>query len=98
MQSGRSTANSLYSDHVVNIDDASTLETALQHAELDSVQLLTTSAAAQRDALTTDLLSQVAPQVNSSLVSVVAESADDPLERPRVATIQAGWNAFQHLL
>jgi diguanylate cyclase (GGDEF)-like protein len=98
MQSGRSTADSLYSDHLVNIYDASTLETALQAAELDSVQLLTASVAAERDAITADLLSRVSPEVSSSLMSVASESANDPAEQPRAAAIAARWSAFQHLL
>ncbi|HUC15361.1 MAG TPA: diguanylate cyclase [Acidimicrobiales bacterium] len=98
VQSGRNTANSLYLDHIVNVRNASTLALALQEADLDGLQLLGSSVPARRDRIIADLLSRVSPQLDSSLISVDAESADDPLERPRTAAIDAGWSRFQQLL
>jgi diguanylate cyclase (GGDEF)-like protein len=98
IQSGRDTANSLYSDHLVNVRDASNLAVAMQEADIDALQLLTASDPAVSARLTTDLVSRVLPAVNTTITSVDAESASDPLERPRAAVIDAGWSAFQRLL
>jgi len=98
MRSGKASVDSLYSDHLVNVRDAATLAIALQDANRDSLELLFTRDLSARSRIMTDLVTQVSPQVSSGLVAVGAESAADPLERPRAAAMAAGWARFEQLL
>ena len=95
MQSGRNAVDSLYADHLTTIGDAATLSTALQDADLDSIELLSPISSTTRLQILSNLVTVVLPEVNSSIALVDTESANDPLEQPRTVALEADWSKFQ---
>jgi hypothetical protein len=80
LQSGRDSANSLYTDHLLTLRDASALEIGLESAYTDGLELLATDDPTTGRGINADLFSSVAPEVDADIVSVGAESADDRAE------------------
>jgi diguanylate cyclase (GGDEF)-like protein len=98
MQGERNTIDDLYAEHLTTVSDAASLTTALQDADLDSIELLRATSPSGRGQIMSNLVTEVLPEVNSSIALVGTESANDPLEKPRAAAIEANWSKFQEFV
>jgi diguanylate cyclase (GGDEF)-like protein len=98
LRSGRDSANTLYREHVITSQTVSSLDIALADAHQISLKLALADTAADRRRLTTQLLTQISPQVQDALSAVTAQSAHDPGELPSVQAVAASWARFQQLL
>jgi diguanylate cyclase (GGDEF)-like protein len=96
LESGRDAVNSLYANNLVTVRDASDLDFALDDAFQDSLQLVTSTGATDRQHLANDLFQRVSPLVESDISVLSAES--NVAERRQLARISAGWTRFQQLL
>ena len=85
MQAGRNTIDTLYREHLTTVGDAAILATALQDADVDSIELLRTTSPTVRAQIMSNLVVDVLPEVNSSIALVGTESASDPLEKARMS-------------
>jgi diguanylate cyclase (GGDEF)-like protein len=98
MQGERKTIDSLYTENPTTVADAASLTTALQDANLDSIELLRATSPSGRVQIMSNLVRDILPEVNSGIALVGTESANDPLEKPRAAAIEANWSKFQEFV
>jgi diguanylate cyclase (GGDEF)-like protein len=98
LRSGRDSANVLYHDNLITSQTVTSLVIALADAHQVGLKLLQADTPADRQRLTTQLLTQISPQVQDALSAVATESADNPTEAPPAQTAATGWARFQELL
>jgi hypothetical protein len=67
LHSGRASAVSLYRDHFIATQDVSALENALSDAQRSTAELLLASDVADRQQLTSQLATQLAPAVDAAI-------------------------------
>lgn len=98
LHAGRDHAAALYRDHLLAGQSITSLESALQSANRVGLELaLATSPVAQAQ-LTTQLLTEVSPAVQSALQQVTALAGSNAAARTAVATIAGEWVTFQTLV
>ena len=98
LQTGRDTANSLYTDHLVTIQKVTSLGRALQDVRQTSLQILLADSASERRQLTATLLSERVPAVESQRVTVADLVSRKPKETASIRRLNDGWSQFQALV
>lgn len=97
LRAGRDSSSGLYLDNLVHAQDASNLAIRLGDAQQDVLRLLAAESSADKQQVTTDLLSNVAPDIAVEIATLRVDEADRGSGLAAVGLIAASWAESQQV-